>query len=168
MKILADLQATTPWKNGGGQARDLLLWPTAAAWCVRISLADIGTDGPFSAWPGITRWFAVTQGAGVRLQWADGRLHTQACGDAPLCFDGAQPPLCQLVDGPAQALNLMLRNGPGGATGVMQLQALAEDWPQQGRYDPPERCLHWPARGPGAGLHLGARCADGAPAAHRP
>jgi environmental stress-induced protein Ves len=34
---------------------------------VRLSVADIERDGPFSAFAGLIRWFAVLSGAGVLL-----------------------------------------------------------------------------------------------------
>ena len=43
-----------PWRNGGGVTRALLTWPHADDWAVRVSVADITRDGPFSA-------FAVEQ-----------------------------------------------------------------------------------------------------------
>ena len=103
------------WRNGGGQTRELLAWPNAADWTLRISLADVEADGPFSPFPGVQRWFAVVQGAGVQLQFADA---TRVIGlaDEPLCFDGALAPGCAMLQGPTRDLNLMLR----GAAGHMQ------------------------------------------------
>ena len=57
--IAAASVAATPWRNGGGRTRELLVWPSAQDWRLRLSLADIEHDGPFSAFPRITRWFAV-------------------------------------------------------------------------------------------------------------
>ena len=130
----------TPWKNGGGISRDLLCWPAADDWRVRISLADITRDGPFSDYPGVTRWFAVVEGAGVVLQFADGPCARRA-DDAPLVFDGAAAPGCRLLAGPTRDLNLMLR---GGATGTLQRGiAFAENWPLRGRFDPATNTLDW-------------------------
>ncbi len=39
--------APQPWRNGGGQTRELLAWPTGADWKLRISRADIESDGRF-------------------------------------------------------------------------------------------------------------------------
>lgn len=103
--------APQPWRNGGGQTRELLAWPVGD-WRLRISLADIETDGPFSAFPGITRWFTVVQGQGVVLRFGD-RTETLGAGSAPLRFDGAAAPDCTLIDGPTRDLNLMLRGGEG-------------------------------------------------------
>ena len=103
--------APQPWRDGGGTTRELLAWP-AADWRVRVSVADVAADGPFSAFPGVRRWFAVLDGAGVTLT-IDGRAQRVARGDAPLAFDGAAATQCRLLDGPTRDLNLMLR-GAGG------------------------------------------------------
>ena len=51
-------------------ADELLARPDARGWQVRVSVAEIGQDGPFSAFPGVTRWFTVLKGAGVELDFA--------------------------------------------------------------------------------------------------
>ena len=101
-----------PWHNGGGRTRELLAWPSAQDWALRISLADIEADGPFSAFEGVERWFTVIEGAGVALAFDNGE-HRVVSGDAPLCFDGAAAPGCRLLDGATRDLNLMLRHGRG-------------------------------------------------------
>ena len=55
------------WRNGAGVTRELLARPSAADWRVRVSVADIDRDGPFSAYPGVERWFTVLKGTGVDL-----------------------------------------------------------------------------------------------------
>jgi uncharacterized protein len=107
-----------PWRNGGGSTRELLAWPSAQDWQVRISLADIVQDGAFSAFPDVQRWFGVVRGAGVALQFA-GRQVTQTLADGALQFDGAAAPYCRLLDGATQDMNLMLR-GNDAAYGSMQ------------------------------------------------
>jgi environmental stress-induced protein Ves len=57
------------WRNGGGSTRQMLTWPTAHDWSVRISVAQIAQNGPFSAFPCIERWFAVVRGEGVGLRF---------------------------------------------------------------------------------------------------
>jgi uncharacterized protein len=125
---VVELQATrpTPWKNGGGITRDLLAWPPAAAtWQLRISVAEVARDGPFSDFSGIDRWFAVLQGAGVALQLA-GRRHELRPGTPPLHFDGALAPMCWLLDGPTSDLNLLVRRDAGTAS--MVDAAPGSDW----------------------------------------
>lgn len=121
--VCADDVTPQPWRNGGGQTRELLAWPPGADWQVRISRADIESDGPFSAFPGVQRWFVVLEGAGVALHFSDGHklLHR---GDTPFAFDGAAAPMCSLRDGPTQDLNLMVRNGQGR----MQAVTAGQSW----------------------------------------
>jgi len=111
------------WRNGGGQTRELLAWPSGEAWRVRVSRADIDRDGPFSAFPQVDRWFAVLQGAGVALQWPHGERSLRT-GDDAVHFDGAAAPGCRLLDGPTQDLNLMLR----AAAGVLQRWQAGQPW----------------------------------------
>ena len=71
--IHADAVAAQPWRNGGGQTRELLVWPThldhpyRQNWQLRISRADIASNGPFSRFDGVERWFVVLSGQGVLL-----------------------------------------------------------------------------------------------------
>lgn len=128
--VHCDEVAPQPWKNGGGLTRELLAWPAAGThgndWALRISVADIRAGGPFSAYAGIERWFAVLEGAGVRLVLPDGKRCVEA-GDAPLQFAGEAAPPCELLDGPTRDLNLMLR---AGTRGVMKRAVSGEPWTQ--------------------------------------
>lgn len=103
-----------PWKNGGGLTRDLLAWPDAAGWQLRISVAEVARGGPFSAYPGVQRWFAVVQGAGVLLQFGE-KTHKLNTESEPLLFDGADAPGCELVAGATLDLNLMAQQQAGKA-----------------------------------------------------
>lgn len=111
IRVDASTAAPAPWKNGGGVTRELLRLPPGSNddWTLRISVADVGTEGPFSSFPGVTRWFAVLDGAGVRLRLADRTLEVRP-GDAPLRFDGADAPGCALLDGRTRDLNVMVRS----------------------------------------------------------
>lgn len=115
--ITVEATPATPWRNGGGVTRELLVWPGPADWRLRISVADIAADGPFSAFPGVRRWFTLLSGEGVALDFADQSL-TLRPGDAPLAFDGAAAPGCRLTGGPVRDLNLMIRGGTGGMAAV--------------------------------------------------
>lgn len=106
--ICADDVSPQRWKNNGGWTRELLAWPHLSDWLIRISVADIEADGPFSAFPGIDRWFAVLQGDGVRL--LDQSLRP---GDAPLAFMGELAPDCRLLGGMTRDFNLMHRRAHG-------------------------------------------------------
>ncbi|MDB5857359.1 MAG: HutD family protein [Ramlibacter sp.] len=100
-----------PWRNGGGVTRELLAWPSALDWRVRISVADIERDGPFSAFPGSERWFAVIEGAGVELRLA-GQAKLVPPG-VPLRFEGDVAVHCSLPAGATRDLNLMAPPGCG-------------------------------------------------------
>ena len=119
-----------PWRNGGGLTRELLAWPSPQDWQLRLSVADIAADGPFSSFDGVQRWFVVLQGAGVALT-TSGRAHVQSMADAPLKFDGGAATHCRLLDGPTRDLNLMLRQRRGG---------LLQAWPGQGWQPPGAVC----------------------------
>jgi uncharacterized protein len=110
--------APQTWRNGGGRTRELLCWPSAEDWSLRISVADIETDGPFSSFPGVKRWFAVIEGAGVVLSFPDVERQLVP-GDAPLHFAGVPAPDCRLLKGATHDLNLMTRfdqNASGQST----------------------------------------------------
>lgn len=101
-----------PWRNGGGRTRELLAWPRAGDWLVRVSVAEIEADGPFSPFPGIDRCFAVLEGAGVELALPGGAVRLGPADDA-LAFPGEAAPGCRLLDGPTRDLNLMARREAG-------------------------------------------------------
>ena len=128
-----------PWRNGGGVTRELLAWAAPrladtregpqvplADWAVRVSVADISQDGPFSAFPGIDRCFAVLEGDGVVLTLRGKDVHLTPAGE-PLAFDGAQAPGCRLINGPTRDLNLMVRQSAGRAW--MQRAVAGQSWP---------------------------------------
>lgn len=125
-----------PWRNGGGVTRELLAWPHAGGgtsdhWTVRVSVADITQDGPFSAFPGIDRCFAVLEGAGVELILEERPIRLSP-GDPPVQFDGAAAPGCRLLDGSTRDLNLMVRRAAGRARMAQALRGApwtgAEGW----------------------------------------
>lgn len=104
---LGDVQPQA-WKNGGGTTRELLAWPTATDWQVRLSVAEVVADGPFSRFEGVQRCFAVLSGAGVRLV-VDGQVHVLTPASDPLAFEGEAATQCRLLGGATQDFNLMVR-----------------------------------------------------------
>jgi len=123
--VLADAVVAQPWRNGGGTTRELLQWGARPGqpWQLRISLASVTQGGPFSPYPGVERWFAVVEGAGVALRLdedaARGVLHQLGPHSAPLCFDGGVPVHCELLEGPTTDLNLMVAGGLGTMQSVL-------------------------------------------------
>ncbi len=119
-----------PWKNGGGTTRVLAAWPQADDWRWRMSVAQVASDGPFSRFPGVVRWFAVLNGAGVILDVA-GTTHTLTQDTEPLRFDGAVHTDCRLIDGPTQDFNLML-NAPAPRASMQWLSGVRSFKPAPG------------------------------------
>ncbi len=103
----------TAWRNGGGVTREVAGYPAGSglddfAW--RVSLADVGSAGPFSAFPGVDRVITLVEGPGMALT-VDGVEHVV---DAPLCpfaFPGDAATDCRLLGGPLVDFNVMTRRG---------------------------------------------------------
>ena len=106
-----------PWRNGGGVTRELAVSPAQGDWHWRMSVAEVDASGPFSRFDGIDRWFAVLDGAGVRLDVA-GQEQLLTQNSAPFYFDGGATTDCTLVDGRTQDFNLMVCRG--GTSAHMQ------------------------------------------------
>ena len=98
----------SPWKNGGGTTQALVCWPNSTEWVFRMSVARIDSDGPFSEFKGVSRWFAVLQGEGVALQFPEKRVVLGA-NDPVIQFSGNAPCHCCLTDGPTLDFNLMVQ-----------------------------------------------------------
>lgn len=109
---LADI-APQPWRNGGGLRRDLLVWPVGGAERLRVSLARIERSGPFSAYPGHRRLFALVAGDGVVLGLRAADATVTPSDPQALVFDGAEAPHCRLQGAACDALNLMVTDGTG-------------------------------------------------------
>lgn len=119
--------APQPWRNGGGITHEMATWPTEGDWRWRVSVARIDRDGPFSAFEGVQRWFAVLQGEGVELSWPDRRLRLGP-RDAPATFAGAPACAARLLGGPTLDFNLMAR-GLRGTLQRQQVTGVQVPWP---------------------------------------
>ncbi|TQI75927.1 hypothetical protein FHT98_3716 [Bosea sp. AK1] len=103
-----------PWKNGGGTTTEIAVSPEGAAlgdfdW--RISMANVGADGPFSSFPGIDRTLSVLTGNGIRLAFGDGETASLDRATAPFFFAADRAVDGVLVDGAIDDLNVMSRRG---------------------------------------------------------
>ena len=123
-RITLDSIPPTQWRNGGGTTRELVVFPVHEHWHWRMSVATVGQDGPFSLFEGVERWFAVLSGNGVRLTMG-GNTHALRADSPPLAFDGGATTQCELVSGPTEDFNLMVREGRGHMARVNGSQALA-------------------------------------------
>ncbi len=106
-----------PWKNGAGETRELLVWPEADVWGLRISVADIVVAAPFSEFPGIDRWIAVLTGDGLRLAIRSSAAVTLHSEDDKLhAFSGDDPVSCALLGSSTTDVNIMVRRACWRAT----------------------------------------------------
>lgn len=112
-----------PWKNGGGRTTEIATHPPAAAldaFVWRVSVADVGRDGPFSPFPGVDRTIVLLEGAGMRLT-GDGRDVELRRPFEPYVFTGDEAIECTLLAGPVRDFNAMFRRGvASGSVAVMR------------------------------------------------
>lgn len=108
---LADCPAT-PWKNGLGRTRELAIHPPGAGmddFLWRVSVAEVESAAPFSAFPGIDRVIALLDGGGFTMKMDDGHHHALTTPGMPFAFRGETGVDVTLAGGPSRDFNLMLR-----------------------------------------------------------
>lgn len=98
----------TAWKNGGGTTRDIV--DDGTPLLRRLSLASIDRDGPFSDFSGCDRTLVLASDAGIVLSIDGTRVVLDAMG-ARAAFAGEAAVTCALLDGEAQAFNVVTRRG---------------------------------------------------------
>lgn len=102
-----------PWKNGGGRTYEWFRRPRdGVEFDVRLSIAEVAADGPFSTFPGVDRVIVLLQGAGFRLEGPGFHDARAVIGD-PLPFPGELALQCSLLAGPVFDFNVMCRRGAG-------------------------------------------------------
>lgn len=102
----------TPWKNGLGRTRELAVHPAGAGmddFIWRISVAEVDSAAPFSAFAGVDRYIALLSGAGFTMTLDDGRTHALTTPFTPFAFPGEAQVDVTLHGGPTRDFNLMLR-----------------------------------------------------------
>lgn len=102
----------TPWKNGGGETRELAVAPSDAsldAFEWRISSARVETAGGFSCFPGIDRSLAILSGEGLGLMAGNGPAFILANDSQPWRFAGEEAVQAEPLKGPVTDLNVMTR-----------------------------------------------------------
>lgn len=109
--VRRDSLISTPWKNGGGETREIACFPPASSltdfeW--RISTAVVAQDGGFSVFDGIDRRLYLLEGNGMRLKVGSRRSSRLIKGDR-IDFRGETPVYASLIDGPIVDLNIMVR-----------------------------------------------------------
>jgi environmental stress-induced protein Ves len=103
-------RVTQPWRNGGGVTHELLREPADGPFAVRLSIAEVAADGPFSLFPGVDRVILLLEGAGFRLSGRVGEVTVDAVG-APFAFAGEDEWHCALLDGAVRDFNVMVDRG---------------------------------------------------------
>ncbi|MCK6516193.1 HutD family protein [Myxococcota bacterium] len=106
--VLPTAWQTMPWRNGGGRTHELLkLGESALGFTLRVSIAEVQADGPFSRFDGVNRALLLLSGAGMTLTWSNGE-QTTLTPEAPLvAFPGEEAPENVLLSGPTTDLNVM-------------------------------------------------------------
>ncbi len=98
------------WKNGAGWTSEMLRVPDNDDWHWRLSIAEIESDAPFSAFPGVERELVLLSGNGLRLRFdqdgVDG-VHELLPPHDKLRFAGEHTAFGELIDGPTRDFNLM-------------------------------------------------------------
>lgn len=95
------------WKNGGGWTREIVRVPADGDWQWRASVAEVGSDGPFSAFPGCEREIVLLAGQGMHLDFGDGDSVLLAPPHGRRRFAGERPVSARLVEGPTIDFNLI-------------------------------------------------------------
>ncbi|MHC6222431.1 HutD/Ves family protein [Arthrobacter sp. MMS24-S77] len=114
-----------PWRNGGGVTRELASHPKAAsaqdgAWDWRVSIADVGSAGDFSTFPGMERVITVIDGE-LLLLTVDGEEHPLE-KYRPFRFSGEADSSSALPTGDIRDLNVIARAGEfKGYTSIIEL-----------------------------------------------
>lgn len=114
-----------PWRNGGGVTRELASHPKAAsaqdgAWDWRVSIADVGSAGEFSTFPGMERVITVIDGE-LLLLTVDGEEHPLE-KYRPFRFSGEAASASALPTGDIRDLNVIARAGEfKGYTSIIEL-----------------------------------------------
>jgi len=100
-----------PWKNGGGTTAEVAAFPAGSSFETfgwRVSMADVASDGPFSAFPGIDRTLILVEGDGIELD-VEGVVYRLDPASPKLSFSGDDMTVGRLLSGPIRDLNVMTR-----------------------------------------------------------
>jgi len=96
-----------PWRNGAGVTHELVRWPQADPYDVRISVAEITAPAPFSSFAGYRRWLYLLEGGPVSLAVDDGAVVLAEPADG-LAFAGDNQVAATRVSRPSRDLNFMV------------------------------------------------------------
>jgi environmental stress-induced protein Ves len=126
-------QRDEPWANGAGATTVILREPDNRDWQVRVSVAIVEREGPFSELPGTHRTLVPLDGP-MALRFPGGAT-LRAERFQALRFEGSPAPTGLLPEGATRDFNLMLR---GDARGDALPRTLAD-----AMYLPAEPGVRW-------------------------
>jgi uncharacterized protein len=100
-----------PWKNGLGRTREIAVQAsgTGNGFLWRVSVAEVDSAAPFSAFPGIDRSIVLLDGAGFVMTLDGTRKHPLTTAFAPFAFPGEAQVAVALAAGPTRDFNLMVK-----------------------------------------------------------
>jgi len=106
-------RSSTPWKNGGGVTREVVVHPPGSDldnfdW--RVSLAEVRRAGAFSSFAGVDRHMAVISGR-LGISIADREPLSLSADSPPLTFPGEVPVYAEPRTELVTDLNVMTRRG---------------------------------------------------------
>ncbi len=105
---LADYRRV-PWANGRGTTLELLRIEGPEGLLLRLSVAQVAEDGPFSVFPGILRSLTVIDGPGFRLE---GAVSLKCLPLRPVTFPGDVAVRAEGTEaGPSEDFNVMTPKG---------------------------------------------------------
>lgn len=103
---------TMPWANGLGSTVELYRREDEAGrLLIRLSVADVVADGPFSSLPGIDRVLTLIEGDGFDLDFAENAAAAPARLFQPVAFSGDWQTSATNLKGPSRDFNLMTQRG---------------------------------------------------------
>lgn len=114
LKLLqpADYRAV-PWKNGQGITREIAARRSdedvrSGRFTWRLSIAEVATSSPFSAFPGVDRIILLLEGDGMMLDSGAAGRHKLNHRLQPYAFSGNWSTDCRLLGGPCRDFNVMV------------------------------------------------------------
>lgn len=116
MKLFTQaMYKTLPWKNGGGVTTELFVTPQGLEFNLRLSMARIDKDGPFSLYAGYDRHLLILEGSGIdiNVNVTNRRL---SLGSEAFFFPGEAFVSSALLSGPVTDFNVMIKRDWGKAT----------------------------------------------------
>ncbi|MGH8378655.1 MAG: HutD/Ves family protein [Gammaproteobacteria bacterium] len=122
-----------PWKNGRGWTTEIAVFPADAGltgkpfdW--RVSLAEVETDGEFSAFPGYDRTIMLTEGAGMELSFDSAPVKRIERRHQLFSFKGEWKTRCRLLNGPVRDFNVMSARAKFTHTCEVITSPVSIDW----------------------------------------